>query len=152
MLFKSVIFDVDKGLKQVCRQRSILNNVWKSSNLKTLTKHLLYKYMFQSLELVRMFKVFEVSSVQLKNNSFKVEFIPVTTLNYSSYFSFTSSFRNHSNMLVWCSRNSSCYYHHCWKLLLLNIFLKTWYILFQDSLMNRRFRRTAFIWSRNLLQ
>jgi len=32
---------------------------------------------------------------------------------------------------------------------LLNIFVVTM-ILFQDSLMNRKFNRTAFIWNRNL--
>ncbi len=42
-------------------------------------------------------------------------------------------FRNHSNMLICCSRNISDYYD-CWKqLLLLNIFMKPWFmsILFE---------------------
>ncbi len=31
-----------------------------------------------------------------------------------SFFSVTWSFRNHSNLLIWCSRNIS-YNHQCWK-------------------------------------
>ncbi len=39
-------------------------------------------------------------------------------------------FRNHSNMLICCSRNISDYYQ-CWKQLCCTIFLwKLWYILF----------------------
>ncbi len=53
-------------------------------------------------------------------------------------FSVTWSFRNHLNMLIWCSRNISSYYQ-CWKQLL-NIFLNNLVILWW----------TAFIWSRNL--
>jgi len=37
-------------------------------------------------------------------------------------FSVTWSFRNHSNMRIWCSRNIS-YYYQCWKQLL-NTFVK----------------------------
>ncbi len=58
-------------------------------------------------------------------------------------------FRNHPNMLICCSIKISNYYH-CWKLLCCLIFLwKPWYMI-QDSLMNRKFKRTAFIWNRNL--
>ncbi len=42
----------------------------------------------------------------------------------------TWSFRNHSNMLIYCSRNISDYYQ-CWKQLCCTIFLwKWWYFLF----------------------
>ncbi len=41
-------------------------------------------------------------------------------------FSVTWSFKNHSNMLICCSRN--IYYYQCWKLLCCFIFLwKMWY-------------------------
>jgi len=39
----------------------------------------------------------------------------------SQVFSITWSFRNHSNMMIWCSRRIS-YYYQCWKVVLLNIF------------------------------
>ncbi len=57
-------------------------------------------------------------------------------------FSVTWSFRNHSNMLLWCWINIS-YYYWCWKPLWYFIFLCTpQYIFF--SLINRKFKRTAF--------
>jgi len=60
-------------------------------------------------------------------------------------FSVTWSFRNHSNMLIFCWRNISDYYQ-CWKQSCYFIFLwKPWYIFFHDSLMIRKFKRTAFI-------
>jgi len=31
-----------------------------------------------------------------------------------SVFSVARFFRNHSNMMIWCSRNIS-YYYQCWK-------------------------------------
>jgi len=66
-------------------------------------------------------------------------------------FSVTWSFRNHSYMLVWCSRNSSFYYQ-CWKQLCSWIFLWTLlHIVFQHSLIKIKFKRTAFIQSINLL-
>jgi len=45
-------------------------------------------------------------------------------------FSVTWSFRNYSNMLIWCSRNIS-YYYQCWKKknsveTLINIFMSLW--------------------------
>ncbi len=49
-------------------------------------------------------------------------------------FSVTGSFRNHSNMLVCCSRNISYFNHFkCWKQLCCLIFV--WKLIFQDSLM-----------------
>ncbi len=38
-------------------------------------------------------------------------------------------FRNHSNILIYCSRNISDYYQ-CWKQLCCTIFCGNWYILF----------------------
>ncbi len=41
-------------------------------------------------------------------------------------------FRNHSNMLIWCSWNISDYYYQWWKQLCCFIFLwKPWYICFR---------------------
>ncbi len=57
-------------------------------------------------------------------------------------FSVTWSFRNHSNMLICCSRHNSSYQY--WKQLCCKILLwKPWYIF---SLMNRKLKRTQFIW------
>ncbi len=50
----------------------------------------------------------------------------------TSVFSVTWSFRNHSNMMICC---------WSWK-----------QFFFQDSLMNRKLKRTAFIWNWNLLK
>ncbi len=56
-------------------------------------------------------------------------------------------FRNHYNMLIYCSRNMSDYYQ-CWKQLCCFIFLwKLWYIFFFRVLWwTERSNRTAFIW------
>ncbi len=48
-------------------------------------------------------------------------------------------------IIICCSRNISDYYQW-WKQLYCWIFL---WKLIQDSLMNRRFKRTTFIWNRN---
>ncbi len=54
-------------------------------------------------------------------------------LNFQHHYSSLQChmiFRNHSNMLICCSRNISDYYQ-CWKQLCCTIFLwKLWYILF----------------------
>ncbi len=56
-------------------------------------------------------------------------------------------FRNHNNMLICCSRNISDYYQ-CWKQLCCTIFLwKLMHFISQDSQINRKFKRTAFIWN-----
>ncbi len=57
-------------------------------------------------------------------------------------------FRNYSNMLICCSRTISDYYQ-CWKQLCCFIFLwKLLHFIFQDNLMNWKFKRTVFIWNR----
>jgi len=66
----------------------------------------------------------------------------------TSVFSVTWSFRNHSNMLIWCFKN-----HFLLSMLktvvLLNIFVETVIIrFFHNSLTKRKFKRTAFIWNR----
>jgi hypothetical protein len=61
----------------------------------------------------------------------------------SQVFSVTWSFRNHSNMMIWCSRRIS--YYQCWNVVLLNIFEEIVTHFF--DLMNRRFKRKAFIWN-----
>ncbi len=78
-------------------------------------------------------------------------------LNESVVFVFMWSklyFQNHYSrwsseiMLICCSRNiSDCY--QCWEQLL-PVFVET--VFFQNALMNRKFKRTAFIWNINLLQ
>jgi len=54
-----------------------------------------------------------------------VQFIPVMQSwifsIITSVFSVTWSFRNHSNMQIYCSRNFSDYYYQCWTDVLLNI-------------------------------
>ncbi len=67
-------------------------------------------------------------------------------------FSVTWSFRNQYNMLICCSRNISCYYLIIKKVVLLCIFVETVIVLFQDSFMNRKFKRTEFIWNKNVLK
>ncbi len=62
-------------------------------------------------------------------------------------FRVTWSFRNHSNILICFSKNISDYYQ-CWNQLCCLIFL--WKLWFQDSLMNWKFRRTAFVWNINI--
>ncbi len=60
-------------------------------------------------------------------------------------------FRNHNNMLNWCSKNISDYYQ-CWKQLCCFIFWwKLWYILFFWILWWIKFKRTAFVWYINVL-
>ncbi len=55
---------------------------------------------------------------------------------------FVIQWSNHSNILMFCSRNISDYYQ-CWKQSCCTIFLL--HFIFHDSLMNRKFKRTAFI-------
>jgi len=42
-----------------------------------------------------------------------MSFIPVIKAEFSASLLITQSFRNHSNMLIWCSRNISYYYQFC---------------------------------------
>ncbi len=58
----------------------------------------------------------------------------------------TWPFRNHSNMMIWCSRNIY-YYYQCWKQLCCLIFILVFFCG-KDPLMNRKFKRIAFIWNR----
>ncbi len=54
-------------------------------------------------------------------------------------------FRNHNNMLIWCSRTFLIIIN----VENINIFVETvMHFIFQDSQMNRKFKRTAFIWNR----
>ncbi len=57
-------------------------------------------------------------------------------------------FRNHSYMLICCSRNISDYYQYWKKLCCLIVLWKPWYLrfIFQNSLMNRKFKGATFIW------
>ncbi len=63
----------------------------------------------------------------------KAEFSAAVT----AVFSITWSFRNHTNTLIWCSRNISCWKQLC--------------SIFTGFLINRKFKRTAFIWNTNIL-
>jgi len=54
---------------------------------------------------------------------------------YTPAASVTWSFRNHSNILIWCSRNIS-YYYQGWKQLCCLIFGEKCCDFFQDSLTN----------------
>ncbi len=72
---------------------------------------------------------------------FGTQFIGVAQTVYS----ITRSFRNNSNMLIWCSRYIS-YCYQSWKWLGCLIYLwNKWYVFFQDSLMNRTFKSAVFI-------
>ncbi len=48
-------------------------------------------------------------------------------------FSVTWSFRNHSNLLIWCSRNIS--YYQCWKHLCCLIFSDKWWYMYLISVL-----------------
>ncbi len=55
----------------------------------------------------------------------------ITKLNF---FTVTWSFRNHSNLIIWCSRNIPYYYYQCWKEFCCQIFLwKLWYIYYHKK-------------------
>ncbi len=61
-------------------------------------------------------------------------------------------FRNHSNMLICCSRNISDFINVENSCAALYFLKKTvMHFIFQDSLMNRKFKRTAFLCNRNHL-
>ncbi len=64
-------------------------------------------------------------------------------------FSVTWSFRNHSNMLICCSRNISSHYQY-WKwLCCLYFFVETMILIFLDSLMNRK---SSVFFHRNIIK
>ncbi len=65
----------------------------------------------------------------------------------SSAFRVTWSFRNHSNMLIWYSRNIFYLLPTLKTVVLLNIFCRNWFF-FQTSLMYRKFTIATFIWNR----
>ncbi len=74
----------------------------------------------------------------------------ISSVGKAEFFSFsvTWSFRNYSNMLIWCSRNIS--YYQCWKQLIYLIFLcKLWYSLFQNRWIQSS-KHHYFIWYINL--
>jgi len=60
----------------------------------------------------------------------------ITVADYTSVLCNTWSFRNQSKMLILCSKNIN-YYFQCWKQLCT--------IFPHNSMMNRKFKRTAFI-------
>ncbi len=67
---------------------------------------------------------------------FKMKCIPVM-VKLDSVFSVMQSFRNDSNMLIWCSSKIYCN-NQCWKQLSYLIFFVETLILFQDSLMKKK--------------
>ncbi len=83
--------------------------------------------------------------MQFRITDGKAEFSAVIT----PVFSVTWSFRNHSNMLIWCSLNIS-YYYQCWNqwCCLISVW-KLSYVFIHHSLMNRKFKTTAFICNSN---
>ncbi len=64
-------------------------------------------------------------------------------------FSVTWFFRNHNNMLICCSRKT--YSYQCWKQCCL-IFVIPGRFVHRDSLINKMFKRSAFIWNKNSWQ
>ncbi len=90
-------------------------------------------------------KIFKII-LPFKITVFCLEFISVIKADWifsiiSPVFSVTWSFRNHSNILMWCLTNIYCYYQ-CLILLCCLIFLwKPLRIFFQHCFMNRKFKR-----------
>ncbi len=85
------------------------------------------------------------SKMQYNSNTVKYYYnffvLKSNFINSSWIFAVITSFRNHSNMPFCCS-----------KQLLLNIFVQTSKLLiFSEFFDEKKFRRTAFIWNRNLL-
>ncbi len=85
-----------------------------------------YTLPFKSLGLVKSFIVYcynikWIFEYILKCNLF-LNFL------WCKVFSVTCSFRNHSNMVICCSRNISYYYQLLKTVVLLHIFWKPWYI------------------------
>ncbi len=85
---------------------------------------------------IYLIKIKQISSIVQYYNLKKLSFIfVITKLNFQKpllqmpVFSVTWSYRNHSNMQIWCSRNIS---YQCWKQLCCSIFLwKAWHIVFR---------------------
>ncbi len=99
----------------------------------------------QNCEIFLQFKI-AVFYVNIHCN--KLSFIAETKAEFSALL--IQSFRNHSNMLIFCSRNISDYYQ-CWKHQKKEIVETVTHCIIQDALMNRKIKRTAFIWNRNRL-
>jgi len=77
------------------------------------------------------------------------------TMKCNLFLYFTPVFSvtwNHSNMRIWWSRNIYDYYYQCWTQFCCFRFLwKPSYFLF-DSLIYRKFKRTAFIWNSDIIK
>ncbi len=80
---------------------------------------------------------------------FKMQFIPLMQIwifcIITPVFSVTWSFRNYSNMLICCSLNFFVLLSMLKTVLLLYIFVEIVLYFLQDSMMNRKSKRTVFI-------
>ncbi len=112
MIFKkSVLCSPRLHLFKECSKSS---NILLQIHTNIITKNLI---LLQFKELFSIWICFKIEFIHvIKNRIFSV---------ITSVFSVTWSFRNHSNMLIYCSRNISDYYQ-CWKqFLLFNICVET---------------------------
>ncbi len=93
----------------------------------------------------------EKSSSRMPHSGSKVQTCSSSSLSFiGAVFSLTWSFRNHSNMLILVLKKHILL--ACWKKLCCLIFWWKlwWFFLEWNYLMNRKFKRTAFMWHRNL--
>ncbi len=73
-------------------------------------------------------------------------------VKYYLVFSVTWSFRNYYRLTIcWFAASETCYYVQYWNLLCCLIFLWKQIHFLQDSLKNRTFKRTSFIWKHSVL-
>ncbi len=94
---------------------------------------LLSKAAFMPLKYSKNCEIYQFNNCFLCEYMLKCNWFLWSKLNFQHHYSSLQChmiFRNHSNMLICCSRNISDYYQ-CWKQLCCPIFLwKRWYILF----------------------
>ncbi len=98
-------------------------------------------YLIQSTAKTEHFEIIFLSKFSIRIH-FNILFIPVISkLNFSIITTVTWSFRNYSNILTCCSKNTFYYYY----------IENSWLYFFHVSLINRKFRRTELIWNRNIV-
>ncbi len=124
----------------------VINEEWRpENNMVTERENLGVSKIFHVSEWIMLTKAAFIWSKTVKSNILKyyynfkqlfyilIYFIPVIQRWIFSIitpvFSVTWSFRNHSNMLISCSRNISNSYQ-CWKWMCCSIFLGNWYFFF----------------------
>ncbi len=138
----------------------IINVFWDSLSLKDLLQtkmkvlssfRFLFRYTaFQKFGVGRLFEVLKkrlfCSQKNTVNNCFLCEYLLIYFCDQSwifsiitPVFSVTWFFRNHSNMLILLKK-------HFWLLSMLKKVVLLFIFVENDSTMNRKFKRTAFVW------